>query len=136
MKGKWGGEQSEIVEKKLFRKVNKAWEIIDENSKIENLFITVYNDRNLSRLISVLQLKVMMTNLDEYLEEEQLTLNSKKSIVMELSKCTGRWKMTKWKWKGIQLESAIEFLYSGVLFQINGNIAEHLKGRVKRLMLR
>lgn len=92
-----------------------------------------YADDEVLLAKDAIELKVMTMNLEEYLEEKQLTLNSKKSKVMECSKGTGRRKKMKSKWKGIQLESVTKFLYLGVLFRRNANIAWHLKERVKKV---
>ncbi|KOC71279.1 hypothetical protein WH47_02363 [Habropoda laboriosa] len=74
----------------------------------------------------------MIKRLEKYLDKKELLLNVGKTKVMIFRGVGGRAKRVDWRWKSKTVEEVKEFNYLGVRFQRNGNMAGHIKERIKK----
>ncbi|XP_070529779.1 calponin homology domain-containing protein DDB_G0272472-like [Cardiocondyla obscurior] len=77
-------------------------------------------------------MKGMIKSMEEYVKEKGLEVNVKKTKIMRCRKGGGRWKKTKWVWKGEEIEEVKSFKYLGYTIMRNGEQKEHVKDRVRR----
>ena len=77
-------------------------------------------------------MRLMMAELEKYLEEKDLVLNAEKSKIMKFKKGGGKEKNQTWKWKRKNIEVVKEYKYLGVWLQKNGRLERQMQESIRK----
>ena len=101
----------------------------------EKVYELAYSDDIVLMVEDEVGMKMMMRELERYMDEKMLRVNVDKSKVMRFTSGGGRWRKILWGWKGMKVEEVKEFVYLEYKIERNGRQGAHVKETVRKAMV-